>query len=687
MALGGTQDNGTWLVSTGDGFDVRVTGGDGAFSHISSVDPSIQFSQYIYNSIYKTTNEWSSVTHLIDDEDTGAFISCSDYDSANDDYYITGKAGGELRILRDASVSDYPDSPSSGIFLDTSLTARATAITVSPYGDNIVIGDDEGNLVKITSISTATSTSFGEIDLDPSNALPSDAYLRSIEFGADENHILVVYSNYGTQNIWQTTDSGTNWTNLDGNLPNIPVGWAVFNPNDRNEVIIGTEVGIWSSDNINAGSVEWSVNSGTIPNVPVHAISIRPDGAMIAATHGRGLWFSNSLVSGGGGGGTSYPAATFTISDLDQTYLRSTSEVTIIPDFSTVTNFTVDEYYIAIGTGTAATSQNNVLDWTEITASGGELDITGLNLSDYSSYSISLKGKDANGDYNAVVTELFNTYETLLGDSDNDWDIDTTDLNAFTTNFTTLDIGPATGAAPYMTPAFDQVSDIYDVNVFSRNWVWSAGNRTIEKIKQTGLTPLIDDLNIIKFGNTITIEIPEGITSGRIQIQKPNNETEFKVANNLSGMLIFENEDDFYQLAFGNLQRTNGVITLEILNTLDSKLDVAYELYNSEGTIQSNELILSDPDENKLYQNYPNPFSSETTIEYDLAETTSVTINIYNTVGSLIKEIDQGEQIPGKYSIIWDGTNNDNESVSSGIYFYQLRTKNYNKTEKMTLVK
>ena len=96
--------------------------------------------------------------------------------------------------MRDASTSTYPASPSSGIFLDTSLTARATAITVSPYGDNIVIGDDEGNLVKITSISTATSTSFGEIDLDPSNALPSSGYLRSIEFGADENHILVVYS-------------------------------------------------------------------------------------------------------------------------------------------------------------------------------------------------------------------------------------------------------------------------------------------------------------------------------------------------------------------------------------------------------------------------------------------------------------------------------------------------------------
>ena len=77
---------------------------------------------------------------------------------------------------------------------------------------------------------------------------------------------------------------------------------------------------------------------------------------------------------------------------------------------------------------------------------------------------------------------MFNTYETLLGDTDNDWDIDTTDLNAFTTNFTTLDIGPATGAAPYMTPAFDQVSDIYDVNVFQET---GYGALEIELLKKS----------------------------------------------------------------------------------------------------------------------------------------------------------------------------------------------------------
>jgi flagellar hook assembly protein FlgD len=90
---------------------------------------------------------------------------------------------------------------------------------------------------------------------------------------------------------------------------------------------------------------------------------------------------------------------------------------------------------------------------------------------------------------------------------------------------------------------------------------------------------------------------------------------------------------------------------------------------------------------NKLYQNYPNPFNNQTTIKYDLAEDTFVLINVFNSIGELVKVIDVGDQTPGQYVILWDGTNDENESVSNGIYFYQLRTKNYNKTKKMTLVK
>jgi len=694
--LGGTQDNGSWRINTQSNYENEETGGDGAFSHISTTNPSVQFTQYIFNQIYRTTNEWDGWTgnyyseYLLWDGDNGAFISASDYDATNDVYYITGNATKELRILNNASTYSYYSSGSAnsqdtqGIFLDLPLTNRATAIKVSPNNpEKVFVGDNAGGFVVVTNAATTNGSDFTMIDLDPSNALPQSSYMRSIDIGPDDNKILVTFSNYGINNVWQTTDSGTTWTNLDGNLPNIPVGAAVYNPNNYNEVILGTDLGIWSSDNVNTGSVQWSANGGNIPNVPVWSITVRPDGAMVAATHGRGLWYSTSLVSGGG---TSYPAATFTISDLDQTYLRSTTEVTITPDFSAVTNFTVDKYYVAIGTGTAAASINDVLDWTEVTASGGELDLTSLSLSDYTSYSISLKGKDANDNYNAVKTEQFNTYKSLLGDSDNDWDIDQTDLDAFVNNWPNSDIGPATGTAPYMAPAFDQVADIYDVNVFSRNWVWSAANRTIEKIKQTGLTPLIDDLNIIKFGDTITIEIPEGITSGRIQIQKPNKNTEFKVLNNLSGMLVLENDGDFYQLAFGNLAKINGVITLEVSDVINN-LNLAYEVYNKTGSIENNEIIISDPTENKLYQNYPNPFNNQTTIKYDLAEDTFVLINVFNSIGELVKVIDVGDQTPGQYVILWDGTNDENESVSNGIYFYQLRTKNYNKTKKMTLVK
>jgi hypothetical protein len=329
---------------------------------------------------------------------------------------------------------------------------------------------------------------------------------------------------------------------------------------------------------------------------------------------------------------------------------------------------------------------NDVEDWTEVTLSNGELDFAGLALDDYTSYTVSLRGQNANGDYNAEATQPFNTYSALLGDSDADWDVDLTDLNALVAAWPGIDIGPATGAAPYMAPSFDQQSDIHDISVFARNWAWTAGSRGIEQIQPTGVTPLIDDLNIIKFGNTITIEIPEGITSGRIQIDKPTDGTSFRMVNNLSDMLVLEDDGDFYQLAFGNLSKTTGMITLEVNNGAD-KMNLAYEMFTSQGSVESSSVVISDPTENKLYQNYPNPFNTETTIKYDLAESTSVTIHIYNMLGDLVKVIDQGDQTPGQYTVIWDATNDNNEMVSSGVYLYQLRTKNYNKAEKMTLVK
>ena len=103
-------------------------------------------------------------------------------------------------------------------------------------------------------------------------------------------------------------------------------------------------------------------------------------------------------------------------------------------------------------------------------------------------------------------------------------------------------------------------------------------------------------------------------------------------------------------------------------------------------------LFPSVPTHNLLLQNYPNPFNPETWIPFHLASAGQVTIEIYDTVGSLVRQIDLGYLMPGRYlnrgnAAYWDGTNVYGESVASGIYFYTLSTPSFHATRKMIIGK
>ncbi|RLC58266.1 MAG: hypothetical protein DRH89_01535 [Candidatus Cloacimonadota bacterium] len=90
----------------------------------------------------------------------------------------------------------------------------------------------------------------------------------------------------------------------------------------------------------------------------------------------------------------------------------------------------------------------------------------------------------------------------------------------------------------------------------------------------------------------------------------------------------------------------------------------------------------------ELSQNYPNPFNPETTISFSVTQTSSfVTLNIYNIKGQQVKQL-ISEQLPaGQHSVIWNGKDDNGKFVSTGIYFYKLKTENFEKTRKMILLK
>ena len=90
---------------------------------------------------------------------------------------------------------------------------------------------------------------------------------------------------------------------------------------------------------------------------------------------------------------------------------------------------------------------------------------------------------------------------------------------------------------------------------------------------------------------------------------------------------------------------------------------------------------------NSLMGNYPNPFNPETTISYNIKNPGLVTLNIFNIKGQKVKTLVDDRKTAGNHSVVWNGKDDNNKNVASGIYFYKMRSGTYSSTKKMILMK
>ena len=97
--------------------------------------------------------------------------------------------------------------------------------------------------------------------------------------------------------------------------------------------------------------------------------------------------------------------------------------------------------------------------------------------------------------------------------------------------------------------------------------------------------------------------------------------------------------------------------------------------------------LIEMPVKYAFHQNYPNPFNSVTKLRYDLPENSHVNITIYDMLGRAVKTMVNQHQNAGHRSIIWDGTNDYGNTVSTGIYLYQIQSGAYTRTKKMVFLK
>ncbi len=112
--------------------------------------------------------------------------------------------------------------------------------------------------------------------------------------------------------------------------------------------------------------------------------------------------------------------------------------------------------------------------------------------------------------------------------------------------------------------------------------------------------------------------------------------------------------------------------------------EISFEITNG---VVSNEDSNTVPMITRLNPNYPNPFNPETTISFDLNKNQNVKLEIYNVKGQKVKTLCNDNLKAGNHKYIWNGRDQNNRKVASGVYFAKMTSKSLNKTQKMILMK
>jgi len=298
--VAGAQDNGSQYfaaVSGNANSSVKIQGGDGAFSMFDQGTDNYYITNYVYNQSinYRLT---TGATRVINSESTsyGAFICPMALDSNKDILFADYTVPGATTVY---GIRRYTNLKSGTIGKttltnSTLITSSPTALTVSKYSTaatTLLAGFRNG---KVLISLNANATTVTWTDITGPNFVGS---VSDVEFGQSENDIFVTFHNYNVVSVWYSADRGVTWQNKEGNLPDMPVKCILQNPLKLNEVIIGTELGVWFTTTFDTASPVWYQSFNGMSNVKVTDLDLRNDNAVFASTYGRGI-FSGLFTNG-----------------------------------------------------------------------------------------------------------------------------------------------------------------------------------------------------------------------------------------------------------------------------------------------------------------------------------------------------------------------------------------------------
>ena len=290
----GAQDNGTQFfgnATEGINPSEEIYGGDGAYTAFDKdgVDTYV-ISNYVYNNAITKYDYVTGVYTTISNsgDDIGEFINPQVLDSRLDFLYSNYSVTDDykIKIYRTNVTSGFDAATLSNDLLDS----PALALAVSPFYDSntageVYLGLENGKLLKVENATSAFGKRWTEL-----TGAGFVGSISDISFGQTANDIFVTFHNYGVNNVWYSNDGGATWSPKDGDLPDMPVKTILQNPLKIDEVVIGTELGVWYTEDFSSDSPTWKSAFNGMSNVKVLDFDLRNDNTIYAATYGRGVF-------------------------------------------------------------------------------------------------------------------------------------------------------------------------------------------------------------------------------------------------------------------------------------------------------------------------------------------------------------------------------------------------------------
>ena len=314
--FGGSQDNGTAKAGSGIAWS-SIFGGDGGYTGTTPNNTAEYFVEN--NNVNLQYSLDSGLTfHNVVDKSTitdrsSFYVPYGVFPGTSNQMLL-----GTTRIWRGPVPQNISYISGTGwVAISSTLTSgggSVTGIGISPSTPDAVYAvTDDGHVFTATNATQTTPTfrdvtngplatltrTFGAVAVHPTNA--SIAY--------------VGVQGFATGHVFKTTDGGSSWTDITGNLPDAPVNTILVDPTQSNNLYVGSDVGVFvATDGGTAGETWQQVGAG-LPGTTVFQLNFGGSGAtriLIAATHGRGAWTIAPL-------GTATPDFGLTLTPSSQT--------------------------------------------------------------------------------------------------------------------------------------------------------------------------------------------------------------------------------------------------------------------------------------------------------------------------------------------------------------------------------